>query len=368
MTRLLEGLKRGGWLVLACVAVLLLGMGLGLWTRHHQHPAPVRPTVAAAPPPVAVPPSPPAPITAPAPTTAPAPPAPTKPEPAPLPPNPPATETSPQTVIEESAPAAAPPGPEAAPLPGPAPAGRPAWEKYALAAPPSEGKPMIAVIIDDMGVDHRRSERILKLPGPLTISFMTYAEKLPEMTAEARRQGDELMMHVPMQPMAAGIDPGPNALLTSLPPEEIRRRLQWDLARFSGYVGINNHMGSRFTADAPGMALVMEALRRRGLLFIDSLTTPHSVGLSLARRYGVPGTGRNVFLDNAGDLQSVDLQLARTEAVARRAGTAIAIGHPRDGTIAALAAWLPTLRRKGFVLVPVTAVVRARLAAHGDHS
>ncbi len=361
MKGFLEGAKRGAWLIAACVAVLLLEIGLGLWSTHLRHRAPPPPkTAAMAPAPLPAPPA------APAQTPVPAP-APAAEEQGPLPPNPPATETSPQTVIEENPAAAAP----AAPAPAVAPPGEPAWEKYALAAPPSGGKPMIAVIIDDMGVDHRRSERILKLPGPLTISFMTYAEKLPEMTAEARRRGDELMMHVPMQPMAAGVDPGPNALLTSLPPEEIRRRLQWDLARFSGYVGINNHMGSRFTADAPGMALVMEALRRRGLLFIDSLTTPHSVGLALARHYGVPTTGRNVFLDNAGDLQSVDLQLQRPEAVARRLGTAIAIGHPRDGTIAALSAWLPTLRRKGFVLVPVTAVVRARLAegkARNGHS
>lgn len=238
----------------------------------------------------------------------------------------------------------------------------PPWERYALAAPAAAGRPMIAVIIDDMGLDRKRSEKILQLPGPLTISLMSYADGLDRLSDEARRQGDELMMHVPMEPLAERVDPGPGALLTDLPEDEITKRFSTDLDRFTGYVGINNHMGSKFTAYAPGMTLVMQELHRRGLLFIDSLTTRNSVGLELAHRYGVPGTGRDVFLDNAGDLISVDVQLAQTETVARKKGSVIAIGHPRDATIQALAAWLPTLEGKGFVLVPVTAVVRARMA------
>jgi len=292
--------------------------------------------------------------------------------------NPPASETSRQTVLEGEPPAPPPvssvetkapelpPPPQAASQPSPSlpplPKGTPPWKRYALAAPATGGKPMIALIIDDMGVDKKRSEKILQLPGPLTISLMSYADDLGRLSDEARRQGDELMMHVPMEPMAEGVDPGPGALLTSLSGDEIRKRFSDDLDRFSGYVGINNHMGSKFTAYEPGMTLVMEELRRRGLLFIDSLTTERSVGLEMARRYGVPTAGRNVFLDNAGDLISVDLQLSRTEEVARKKGNVIAIGHPRDATIKALEAWLPSLEKKGFVLVPVTAVVRARMA------
>lgn len=291
-----------------------------------------------------------------------------------MPPDPPATETSHQTVVEDprhmpvSDSAEAQPPEQVASLPNaqtdmpPAVKGVPPWKRYALPAPVTGGRPMIAVIIDDMGVDKRRSEKILRLHGPLTVSLMSYADNLDHLAEEARNQGDEIMMHLPMEPMAASVDPGPGALLTSLSAAEIRKRFSDDLDRFTGYVGINNHMGSKFTAYGPGMTLVMEELRRRGLLFIDSLTTDHSVGLELAHRYGVPTAGRNVFLDNAGDLISVDSQLTKTEEIARRRGNVIAIGHPRDATIQALAAWLPTLEKKGFVLVPVTAVVRARMA------
>lgn len=278
------------------------------------------------------------------------------------------TETSPQTVVEDETFGPALPNGQVATLSGPAsvdsarPPMRepPDWQKYAAPAVDSRGRPMIAVIIDDMGLDKRRSEKVLQLPGPLTISFMSYAQELPRQTGEARSHGHELMMHVPMEPVAEGIDAGPGALSVNLSSEELKRRIEEDLDRFSGYVGINNHMGSKFTAFEPGMQLVMEELHRRGLLFIDSLTTDHSVGLVLAQQTGVPTAARNVFLDNAGDVAAIDVQLAKLEDLARKKGNAIAIGHPRDGTIQALSAWLPTLREKGLVLVPVSEVVRAR--------
>lgn len=247
------------------------------------------------------------------------------------------------------------------PAPAPLKTGLPDWQRLAVAPMPAAGRPMIAIIIDDMGLDRRRSQRVIDLPGPLTISFMSYAEDMARQEAEARAHGHEIMMHVPMEPLDGKFDPGPGALTERLSPAEIRKTFDSDLAKFGGYVGINNHMGSKFTAYTPGMEVVMEDLRERGLLFIDSLTTDKSVGLAMARRYGVPSAGRNVFLDNAGDLISVDYELEQLETVARSKGNAIAIGHPRDATIEALAAWLPKLKSKGFVLVPVTQIVRARM-------
>lgn len=276
------------------------------------------------------------------------------------------TETSPYTVVEDEPFGPAQPSPPAIPSPpanaavSSVPAEKPAWQRFAVPAVEAGGRPMIAVIIDDMGLDRKRSEKILQLPGPLTISFMSYAQDLSRQTELARSRGHELMMHVPMEPVAEGLDAGPGVLSVNLPPEELRKRVTEDLDRFTGYVGINNHMGSKFTAFAPGMELVMEELRRRGLLFIDSLTTDHSVGLTQARQAGVPAAARNVFLDNAGDVTAIDAQLAKLEDLARKKGNAIAIGHPRDGTIQALAAWLPGLRAKGLVLVPVSEVVRTR--------
>jgi len=288
--------------------------------------------------------------------------------------DPQASETSPRTVVEDETfgPAlpseqlsALPPGPDSA---SHEPSrGRPNWEKYALSAINTGGRPMIAVIIDDMGVDKRRSEKILQLPGPLTVSFMSYAEELSRQTEEAHGRGHELMMHVPMEPLADGVDAGPGVLSVNLPVEELKKRVGDDLDRFKGYVGINNHMGSKFTAYAPGMQVLMAELHRRGLLFVDSLTTDHSVGLTLAQQSGVPTAARNVFLDNVGEVAAVEGQLVKLEELARKRGSAVAIGHPRDVTIAALNAWLPTLREKGLVLVPISQVVSARQTMAAGH-
>ncbi|WP_231849033.1 divergent polysaccharide deacetylase family protein [Paramagnetospirillum magneticum] len=253
-----------------------------------------------------------------------------------------------------------------APLPPPPPApevklppaGAAIWLRNALPVPKTGGKPVIAIIIDDLGVDRRRSERMAQLKGPLTLSYMTYAEDVAHQSHDARARGHELMVHVPMQPQSASYDPGAEVLEVGLSSDEIRRRLDWGLSRFDGYVGINNHMGSRFTSDPAGMRVVMAELRRRGLAFIDSVTSERTVGAETARHYGVPFAARHVFLDNDQGVAHVRAQLAKTEAYARKHGAAIAIGHPHDGTIEALAGWLPGLEGRGFALVPVSTIIR----------
>jgi hypothetical protein len=164
-----------------------------------------------------------------------------------------------------------------------------------------------------------------------------------------------------MEPKAADADPGPNALLTGLPVQELDRRIAANLARLDGYVGINNHMGSLFTASAREMRRVMAALQSRQLLFLDSLTTGKSTGHRLAREYGIPTVVRDVFLDNDRDPEKIRQQLELTVATARRNGHAIAIGHPYPETLSALESWLPGLRARGLVLVPISALVRESL-------
>lgn len=254
-----------------------------------------------------------------------------------------------------------PPAEAALPHVLPAPAGEPRWRRHAVAVPPAAGRPMIAIVLDDVGVNRRGAREAIALPAPLTLAFMTYADGLAEMTAAARAAGHELMLHVPMQPVSEAFDPGPNVLRADLPEAELRQRLAWGLDRFDGYVGINNHMGSRFTASAEGMALVMAELKARGLLFLDSLTAGNSVAAQQAARRGVPYAVRDVFLDNEpGDPVAIRHQLSILEETARTRGYAIGIGHPHDGTVAALAEWIPAMRARGFVLVPVSAIVQQR--------
>ncbi len=236
----------------------------------------------------------------------------------------------------------------------------PTWRRNALAFTPVAGKPMVAIVIDDMGVDARRSAKIIALPPPLTTSFLSYATNLAAQARAAHAAGHELLLHMPMEPSGAGYDPGPDVLLTAMSDDAIRTRLRQSLSSFSGYVGINNHMGSRFTSDERAMHTVMRELHGDGLLFLDSLTSARSVGVKVASAEGVPNLVRNVFIDDSPDPTAIREQLRRIAEHARRTGSAIAIGHPRDTTIAALAEWLPAMRAEGFQFVPISALAKAK--------
>jgi uncharacterized protein len=297
---------------------------------------------------------------------------------APDPPDTPAYAVLPQPeAIEPEAiePAALPPSPRApraaaaaprlvpVPVP-PAPGDEPTWLRHAAAVVARNGRPAVAVVIDDLGLNPRGTERIAALPGPLTMAFLPYGRELGAQSRLVRAAGHEVMAHVPMEPVG-GEYPGPNALLTRLGAEENLERLRWGLDQIEGHVGVNNHMGSRFTADRQALAPVMAELRARGLLFLDSRTSPDSVAAAEARRHGVPTAARQVFLDNVLEAGAIREQLREVERVARATGAAIAIGHPHIATIRALEAWLPTLESRGMVLVPVSTLVAERACREG---
>ena len=240
----------------------------------------------------------------------------------------------------------------------------PTWLRHAVARPTIDGRPAIAVVMDDLGLNRRGTAALNRLKAPLTLSFLPYAGALEQQAEAGRAAGHELMLHLPMEP--AGHEwPGPNALLSSLTPPDMASRLRAQLLSFGGFVGINNHMGSLLTAERGPMALVMAELRARGLLFLDSRTTAQSVAAAEARRAGVAHAVRDVFLDNETSLAAIRRQLAVTEQIARRRGSAVAIGHPHDATIEALRGWLPTLEQRGFVLVPISTIVARQSCADG---
>lgn len=267
----------------------------------------------------------------------------------------------PGTVVDAPAlplPQAPPPQAAAvAPAPVPEVMPAPAWRAHAAGVGLVPGVPMIGIIIDDLGLDHPRTARALSLPAPVTLAFLSYGNRLGAETAAARAAGHELLVHVPMEPERGSADPGPNVLRAADGAAEIRARLDWALNRFGGFVGINNHMGSKFTADAAAMDVVAAELKRRGLLFLDSRTSAETRAFARARAHDVPAASRDIFLDRELAPEAVRAALADLELRARKQGRAIAIGHPHDVTLDALEAWLPTLKAKGLQLVPVSALV-----------
>ncbi len=151
----------------------------------------------------------------------------------------------------------------------------------------------------------------MELEGPLTVSLMTYADGLTDLVVRAHKAGHEVMGHLPMEPVDPNEDPGPGALLTTMNGAAISRHLADYLDSWRGYVGINNHMGSKFTADAARMTLVMKELKARGLMWLDSKTTVDSAGSAAAAVVGVPYVERDVFLDNVDSVVAILEQLAR---------------------------------------------------------
>lgn len=224
-----------------------------------------------------------------------------------------------------------------------------------MLAPP---RPRIAIVIDDIGPDYRQSLQALELHPEITMAILPYASKATTLAQLAQVKGHDIILHMPMEPddLQAN-NPGPQALLTSLSGAEMQQRLARALDNGAGYIGLNNHMGSRLTRDPGAMRIVMAALRARNLFFLDSVTSPQSVGAAIAAQAGVPYARRDVFIDHVDTPLSIRQQLRRAEAVALAHGQAVVIGHPYRNTIAALQQWLPQLEKNGFEIVRLKELV-----------
>jgi polysaccharide deacetylase 2 family uncharacterized protein YibQ len=219
------------------------------------------------------------------------------------------------------------------------------------------GRGVIAVCIDDLGEDIAGTDRAIMLPKEVALSFLPYAEATPFLAASAGRKGHTILAHVPMQALGGG-NPGPMALMVGMSPTEIARRMEYALNRVPGISGINNHEGSRFTADAAGLVPVVSALKTRGLFFLDSRTGAVSHVEQVSQAAGVETGARDIFLDDDPRPAAVAAQLEELARVARRGGVAIAIGHPRDATLTLLAEWLK--RDHGVALVTLQDAMRIK--------
>lgn len=225
--------------------------------------------------------------------------------------------------------------------------------------PAGTGPGTLAIIIDDMGKGIQEARSLIDIGVPVTFSIIPGLAKVKQVAEEARRRGIEVMVHMPMEPKgypAQKIEG--NALLLGESDDEIVSRLNGYLREIPQAVGANNHMGSAFTENREKMTVVLGVIKERGLFFVDSKTSPVSVGYDVAHAQGVRTAARNVFLDNIQERGYIAKQLAQAVAIARKRGSAIAICHPHPATIQTLAAELPRLREEGITFVPVSQLVR----------
>jgi hypothetical protein len=215
--------------------------------------------------------------------------------------------------------------------------------------------PRLIIIFDDVGLDAKAFEAIMAMPGPVTLSFLPYAKNVQPLVDRARARGDDVMLHLPME-AAGAADPGPFALTTAMTGDRLFSTLIANLDRFEGYVGVNNHMGSRFTRDEAAMKRVLAVLDRRDLFFVDSLTTDSSAAKRAGEAVGADVFVRDVFLDAESGKETVRRQLALAERIAIDTGYAIAICHPRRDTLEVIGPWLTSATARGFRLDVVSSL------------
>ncbi|MDX1503989.1 MAG: divergent polysaccharide deacetylase family protein [Thermoanaerobaculia bacterium] len=258
---------------------------------------------------------------------------------------PPARPGEPRTPADaefELPPSEAPAPSVAAPAPSPPPA-------------PAAGA-RVALVIDDVG---RRVEDVTELEAlkvPLSYGVLPFESRTSAVIAELERHGAEYLCHLPME-ARNGADPGPGALTRGMSAAELDRATRWALDAVRGASGVNNHMGSAVMADADALEPVLKVLAERELFFLDSRTSPDTVGYAKARELGIPAAERKVFLDPESGAATVREQFRRLLEISRREGSAIAIGHPHQTTIAVLREEVPRALEAGYEFVPVSFLV-----------
>jgi hypothetical protein len=218
-------------------------------------------------------------------------------------------------------------------------------------------RPRIALIIDDFGHNLNRTTRgFFDLGVPFTVAVLPELRKSSAVLEEARKRGLPALLHLPMQP-AGDENPGKHPVTVDMPPEKIDALVGKHAARYPTIVGVNNHMGSLATADLGTMRALMKALRKRELVFVDSHTTPRSVGRQAAREEGVWSTGNDLFLDDKDEgVEQATANLQRLATMARKRGLAVGIGHPHPATLQALRTMLPRLQAHGIEFVTLDAL------------
>ena len=215
------------------------------------------------------------------------------------------------------------------------------------APPPDRREALAAIVIDDMGYLLGPAKELLELDLDLTFSILPFSPHGRQVARMARTRGRQVLLHLPMEPKSfPRLSPGPGALLVGADEQALACQTAAALDFLPEAVGVNNHMGSRFTEDATALRPVMAQIGRRGLFFVDSLTSPRSAAYDVAGQLGLRRARRDMFLDHDVDEQAIRRQIEGLIHLARGGHPVIAIGHPHQATIKALRHYQERLRQE----------------------
>lgn len=219
--------------------------------------------------------------------------------------------------------------------------------------------PKLAIVIDDIGNNKSLDSRVAHLPGAVTLAILPHTPHSKTIAELAYAKQKEIMLHAPMESLQ-GRRLGDGALTKDLSDDEFMEVLQSGIDSIPHVSGLNNHMGSALTQDSEAMHLVMQAIVKNQLYFVDSRTTPESVAGDLATAYKIDHVSRNVFLDNETDYAYIDQAFKEAIRISKKTGFALAIGHPYPETIAYLESVLPDLEKQEVMLISVSDLLKAR--------
>jgi uncharacterized protein len=222
---------------------------------------------------------------------------------------------------------------------------------------PDPEKSVLAIVIDDVGYSRKNFEAIKRTGIPLTLAVLPGHRYSVEASEFAALNGLDVILHLPMEPVSRNWAREKHTLMSGMSEDETEDMLAASLSSTPGTSGVSNHMGSKVTADEKTVNALMRSLKKRELFFLDSLTTPHSICESAAGHYGVPYLRRDVFIDNRPEKDYISGQLMKAGEMALEKGRAIAIGHDRENTIAALKEIAPELKKRGIRFVTLKEMV-----------
>jgi len=208
---------------------------------------------------------------------------------------------------------------------------------------------VIGLIIDDFGYrnDHI-SNGFLELPGKLTYAIIPGHQHSQLFSKKAYDAGYEIIVHLPMENIGKTYGEEEFVLMSYFQDDEIKGRINKAFEHLPESIGLNNHQGSRGTADSRVMTLLAKEIKNNKKFFIDSRTASNSIAESTMRKYGVPTNKRDIFLDNELDEEKIKIQLLKLADASEEKGIAIGIGHVKPQTLNVLAKEIPVLQKKGF--------------------
>jgi len=243
--------------------------------------------------------------------------------------------------------------------------GRKPWQVYRAAYSAANKKGgRIAIVIVDLGLKRAMTRAAIEtLPPEVTLAFSPYADNLPGLVRAARLRGHEVLLAVPMEPNGyPRNDPGERTLLTSNNTARNLQLLKWSMGRFSGYVGIVAHEGSRFLGSPEHLRPVLGEIKTRGLMFLDPSKGRTGRASKLSAELGLPVASVTAIIDEDPSPVSITARLNAISAKARTDGYAVALGRPYPATLLAIKQWLASFRERELMSAPITVVAEGMLS------